>query len=337
MAVARPESRISRTAWQRRRSTGGHAPAPRLRPARGSRAAGRRHRRPARRGRRDFSGVASVSSRTLCRIPLLVTTKRIGGWFIHSPIPRVSLSAVVARIILRGARSRPGLLRAGLLRPVIDGGHPPPGPQRPRSRLGRPGNSSPRVQPGAGEQAARNPRGRSAARNPAVAGPGRRAAGIPNLPYAVAAAEEYRCHAPAPRLRPARGGRAAGRKRRPARRGRRDFSGLASVSSRTLCHIPLLVTTKRIGGWFIHSPVITPRIPLLFRDLPSDMCPHLPSRRVPRPRPGALCRGIIGGPRNVERSGTLGSRDQAVPVHATKASPRRCSASGDPATARGRS
>ena len=163
------------------------------------------------------------------------------------------------------------------------GGHPLPGPQRPRSRPGRPGNSSPPVQPGAGEQAARNPRGRSAARNPAVAGPGRRAAGIPNLPYGVAAAEEYRCHAPAPRLRPARGGRAAGRRRRPARRGRRDFSGLASVSSRTLCHIPLLVTTKRIGGWFIHSPVITPQIPLQFRDLPSDVCPHRQSRARLRP------------------------------------------------------
>ncbi len=172
-------------------------------------------------------------------------------------IAEATLSPVVARAALRGARSRPGL----------------PGPQRPRSRPGRPGNSSPPVQPGAGEQAARNPRGRSAARNPAVAGPGRRAAGIPNLPYGVAAAEEYRCHAPAPRLRPARGGRAAGRRRRPARRGRRDFSGLASVSSRTLCHIPLLVTTKRIGGWFIHSPVITPQIPLQFRDLPSDVCP----------------------------------------------------------------
>ena len=194
------------------------------------------------------------------------------------------------------------------------GGHPVPGPEPPRSPPGRPGTSSPRVQPGAGEPAARNPRGRSAARNPAAEGPGRRAAGIPNVPYGVAAAEEHQYHAPAPRLRPAGGGRAAGRgRRRPARRGRRDFSGVASVSSRTLCRIPLLVTTKRIGGWFIHSPVITPQIPLQFRDLPSDVCPHLPS-------PARLRPIVCGNPRS--------SRGFRTPSLKTKGAPSGSGAHG---------
>jgi len=62
------------------------------------------------------------------------------------------------------------------------------------------------------------------------------------------------------------------------------------------------------------------------------------SRRTGPSRPPAgPSAGNHRRPRNVGGSGTLGSRDHAVPVHVTTASPDRGPASGDPATARGRS
>ena len=189
---------------------------------------------------------------------------------------------------LRRGRSWAGLLRSGLILGILEiSPRRETGPGRSRPGLlrvgpdpGDPGDSG--DQPAPGDRPAGSPPGRPGTRSPVGSAWGRGASGQessgsvsgqkscdeeswrpcgrnPESPCAVAAAAEHRGHGPAPHpARRPRGGRAATqrRPRQPARRRRRDFSGVASVSSRTLCLVPLLVTTKRIEGWFIHFPVI---------------------------------------------------------------------------------
>ena len=246
-------------------------------------------------------------------------------------VPRVSLSPVVARATLRGARSRPGLLRAGLLPTVIlptviaeatlCRGRSRPGVLR----VAR-GPVSPRVQPGAGERAARNPRGRSAARNPAAAGPGRPRGRNPESPVRRGSGGGV----PLPRP----GAASAASSWRSRGRSKASSSGSSGEKGFFGCRIRVLpdplsyppARDHEKNRWLVHSfPGDHAPDSVTIRDLPSDVCgiralrgpahlieneacpsgsgrmarawyPSVPSvnRALTRAR-RALCRGIIGG------------------------------------------